>query len=407
MAYYSIFPTKDTTIYSHPARTELNTGGDEIIELSEEQHTNSGSTYYSSRILMQFKSSEIQDVIDNKIGGSGIAKSASLDLFATEHKTIPATSSVYVYGLAESWNEGEGRYLNSPSQSIGVDIGATWINRLSPGYAVHPTDKWVTSSFTMNLGTGTYGGHSFTVGGGSWYGIFQGLQTFIGDDDRDLNVNVTNIVDKWYANIASGSTYPNGINNNGFILARLDDDWDDYFSGNFQYFSSKTHTIYPPKLTFKWDDSYYPYTSTWGFTGSVDINDDLVVILDNNKSTFQRKSKHRFKLTTRKRYPKREFVTSSNYLNNILIPSSSYYSIRDAQTDEVVIPFDTDFTKLSVDNTNNDKAYFELDMQGLQPERYYKILFRIDVDKYHADDETILNSTSLIMDDDYYFKVIR
>ena len=401
MAYYSIFPEKDTTIYSHPLRTELNTGGDEIIELSEEQHTNSGSTYYASRILMQFKDTEIQDVIDNKINGS--AYSSSLELFATEHKATPATSSVYVYPLGQSWNEGSGRWLNTPSQSIGVDLGCTWINRLSPGHVVQPSDKWQTGSF----GTGLMAVQNFISGGGNWYGLLEAIQTFQGGDDRDLNVNVTNIVNKWYANINAGSTYPSGVPNNGFVLARLDEEYDEYYSGDYQFFSSNTHTIYPPKLTFKWDDSDYPYTNTFGFTGSININDDLVVILDNNKKTFQRKSKHRFKLTTRKRYPKREFVTSSNYLTNLLIPSSSYYSIRDAQTDEVVIPFDTEFTKLSVDNTNNDKAYFELDMQGLQPERYYKILFRIDIDKYHANDVTILNSTSLIMDDDYFFKVIR
>ena len=34
MAYYSIFPEEDTTLYSHPDRSEMNTGGDEILELA-------------------------------------------------------------------------------------------------------------------------------------------------------------------------------------------------------------------------------------------------------------------------------------------------------------------------------------------------------------------------------------
>ena len=37
MAYYSIFPEKDTTIYSHPDRIHMNTGKDEVLELVEEQ----------------------------------------------------------------------------------------------------------------------------------------------------------------------------------------------------------------------------------------------------------------------------------------------------------------------------------------------------------------------------------
>ena len=39
MAYYSIFPEKDTTIYSHPDRINMNTGADEALELVEEKAT--------------------------------------------------------------------------------------------------------------------------------------------------------------------------------------------------------------------------------------------------------------------------------------------------------------------------------------------------------------------------------
>ena len=40
MAYYSIFPEKDSTIYSHPDRLEMNTGNDEILELIKEKGSN-------------------------------------------------------------------------------------------------------------------------------------------------------------------------------------------------------------------------------------------------------------------------------------------------------------------------------------------------------------------------------
>ena len=40
--------------------------------------------------------------------------------------------------------------------------------------------------------------------------------------------------------------------------------------------------------------------------------------------------------------------------------------------------------------------FFKLYMKGLQPERYYRVLF-----KHINDDGTI------IYDDDYYFKVVR
>ena len=52
MAYYSIFPEKDSTIYSHPNREQLNTGGDEILEIVKEKG-NSDQRYYPSRILIK------------------------------------------------------------------------------------------------------------------------------------------------------------------------------------------------------------------------------------------------------------------------------------------------------------------------------------------------------------------
>ena len=45
MAYYSIFPQKDSTIYSHPDRSTMNTGNDEILELVKEKGVNNQFYY--------------------------------------------------------------------------------------------------------------------------------------------------------------------------------------------------------------------------------------------------------------------------------------------------------------------------------------------------------------------------
>ena len=65
MAHYFIFPEKDTTIYSHPVNQSTNTGIDEILTLRDEQSF-TDNNYYPSRILIQFKNTEINDVINNK-----------------------------------------------------------------------------------------------------------------------------------------------------------------------------------------------------------------------------------------------------------------------------------------------------------------------------------------------------
>ena len=90
MAYYSIFPEKDTTIYSHPDRIHMNAGKDEALELVEEKLA-TGNVYYSSRILIKFKNEEIKDVIENTIGSSTFNNNTSkvnLKLYETETKNL-------------------------------------------------------------------------------------------------------------------------------------------------------------------------------------------------------------------------------------------------------------------------------------------------------------------------------
>ena len=380
MAYYSIFPEKDSTIYSHPNRTGLNTGRDEVLELLEEK-SSTAELYYPSRFLIKFKNTEIKDIIENKT--NGIPFNTHLEVFSTEHKALHSNHIVQVYAVSQSWDEGTGRFKNNPSSSNGV----TWDMRTDTGSSARAI--WATSSFATNS-TGSSCDFMVSGGGTWWTGTNYVAETsFSNADNLDLDINVTNLVKFFSASYYQGATYPTGIENEGFIIKKpiaTECDASSSF-GELQYFSADTHTIYPPKLTFKWDDSSYSHSGTTLTSG------DIFLTLYNNKEEFQRKSKQRFRLTTRKRYPDRAFVTSSNYLDTQYLPTTSYYSLRDATTDEVVIPFDTSYTKLSADS---DGMYFDLWMEGLQPERYYKLQFRVD------------NTDGInIYDEDYYFKVVR
>tara|TARA_R110000764_G_scaffold34186_2_gene76376 strand:+ start:6100 stop:7257 length:1158 start_codon:yes stop_codon:yes gene_type:complete len=385
MAYYSIFPEKDTTIYSHPDRIKMNTGQDEVLEILKERGK-SDQRYYPSRILIQFNNEEIKDVISNKIGSSifnnGITK-ANIELFSAEHKNLATILNIETFAVSQSWNEGSGRFTNIPLTSN----GSSWTYRDND---ISKT-QWTTSSFATAT-TGSINASGIAVGGGEWYtgSLFQGSQQFLRGSNMDVNLDVTSIVQKHSASLFVGQTYPTGINNNGFIIKQpnvIEENTSSSF-GEMQYFSTDTHTIYPPKLTFKWDDSSYSIGS-----GTVLNSGDIFLSLYNNKKTFQRKSKQRFRLTTRKRYPDRTFTTTSNYLNVQYLPITSYYSLRDGETDEIIIPFDTSFTKLSADS---EGMYFDLYMEGLQPERYYKLMFRSD------------NSEGVqIFDEDYIFKIVR
>ena len=110
MAHYFIFPEKDTTIYSHTSRKILNTGIDEILTLRDEP-SSTDLNYYPSRMLIQFKQSEINDVINNKVSG---LFSASLNLYQTEHKELSINQNLEVFPISSSWNNGTGRFTNIP-----------------------------------------------------------------------------------------------------------------------------------------------------------------------------------------------------------------------------------------------------------------------------------------------------
>ena len=64
----------------------------------------------------------------------------------------------------------------------------------------------------------------------------------------------------------------------------------------------------------------------------------------------------------------------------------------DYATNDTIIPFD-DYTKLSADNQG---MYFKFYMNGLEAERYYRLLFK------HENEDGIV-----IYDEDYYFKVVN
>ena len=80
------------------------------------------------------------------------------------------------------------------------------------------------------------------------------------------------------------------------------------------------------------------------------------------------------------------------------LPSGSiYYSVRDADTEEVIIPFGTG-SKISCDSSGN---YFNLWMNGFQAERNYRFAIKV-VSGSGTSDEQIN-----FYDDNYEFRVVR
>ena len=384
MAVYKIFPEKDATIYS--LFPNMNTGMDEIIEATETSFAYSDPNPQTSRFLIRFDNDDITQafsLIPQRIYDSGSWKS-TLQCYIATSTGMNATTTIECYPVSSSWDMGTGRYLDEPS----VTNGVSWIWRNYSG-----SNKWPTVISTLgNCVTASYNTSYSFAGGGTWYtgspvpyftaSVTQSTN-FTFYSTKDLNLDVTNTLKAWFTGAFA---------NNGFILKQKDEFiYDKDIQPELKYFSRDTHTIYPPALQISWFDFIW---NTGSSTQTVLNTTPATLTLAQNPGTFYPESINRFRINARPEYPVQLWQTQSVYLNNYYLPSgSSLYAIKDLDTNEYIIDFDSQYTQISADSTS---SYFDIYMNGLEPERYYAILI-----------QTNLNGSKIVFDNQYYFKVIN
>ena len=366
MAIFRLYPEKDTFLSSNI--TASNAGLDEIVEVASfPQKTIEGK---ASRILTQYKLSEIQDVLNNRVSGGF---SASLNYKLAEASELFESYSLEVYPIAQSWENGVGKHNDNP-----VDLsGCSWRYRTK-----NKGNQWNLSTPPVGA-TGSYSGS--VAGGGAWYTgsgtyDFESTQQFPLYADLDINIDVTEGITA----IHSGA-----ISNNGFILKFPDNlEFETTSSTSLKYFSRDTNTIYEPYLQIGWSDFSYNQGDL-----SLLTTDVATIKIKNNKGEYKYETEQRFRISARPKYPTRTFTTGSIYNTNNVLPSGSFYAIEDEFTGEKIIDFDSTHTKISCDSNG---SYFDLYMNSLQPGRYYKVLI-----------SSSLDGSEVIVDNDNIFKVIK
>jgi len=355
MSIYKIFPEADVTLYS--AYPKQNTGLDEILEVSVKNSTTSAPDDIR-RSIIQFNSSDLQ-TLQTLRGTKNY--DVYLRAYLANAENLDTTYGLNFNQVDTVWAMGVGKFSDDP---ITVK-GASWYN---------------TGSYTSSINTWPNSSYYVTPGGGSWTGTTIS-QSFSYKDNKDINVKVTSFFSNWIAN-----------NTNAGIIIRhsssVENNSNSYKVLNF--FSADTHTIFPPCLEMRWDDAIFN-------TGSLSVisNSDTELSVTNNPYTLKSTTdKYQFRLSARDKYPARTFSTSSIYLVNKALPSSSFWAIQDVKTEDMIIDFNEPYTRISCDATS---SFFNAYMSGLEPERYYKILI-----KY------VLNSgESIVVDNDSIFKIVR
>jgi hypothetical protein len=393
MAVYKIFPEKDATMYS--LFPSMNTGLDEILDISNLNLAISSNAQVA-RYLIKFTQSELNNAINNLARGA--QWDADLRCFIATAQGVNLDYRLYVYPVSGSWGMGTGKYLDQPL----VTNGVSWTYQ-----TLYGGKQWDTSGFTQYV-TASYSGS--TLGGGTWYtgSDLPGLdisqtQTFNYHSDKDLKVTVTDTLKAWYS--ASNNLYSPyvKIDNEGFLikwegLQSYEDAVGNYyieFNQNLnvqpvlQYYSMDTHTIYPPCIDFKWNDFTYNTSSNIPVLSTP----QAYLSIANNNGFFYSSSIQQFRVDCRPQYPPIVFQTSSIYTQNYYLPTASYWAIKDLDTNEYVVDFDSTYTKLSADTTS---SLFTVYMNGLQPERYYTILI-----------QTTIGGTTQVVDSNFNFKVIN
>jgi hypothetical protein len=129
--------------------------------------------------------------------------------------------------------------------------------------------------------------------------------------------------------------------------------------------------------------SSYSYTSSVDITSSIlypiEFNKPFSVIVQDLKPTLKSNNIVRINIFGREKFPLKNFNRQTQFTQFLIpkyLPTSSYYSIKDNETEQIIIDFDNN-TSLSCDINGN---YFLLDTSGLGQERYYRVLIKTEKD---------------------------
>lgn len=356
MSIRRFIPLKDTFIVEAAGGSdESNFGKDEILELGAVE---SSSAQGLSEILMQFSQEDLKTVPEITAGLPYVAR---LHLYLANIKNVPDDEyTICTARVEEDWSEGLGSVA-----AWGDLSGATWTYPKSTG------DKWNLDRTERKA---------------------EACVTYSPDRPcPDLTLDVTSIVEDWVS--GAHSNYGLWI----WIAEESVSQVEGYGTELF-YYSKDTHTVYRPYLEIAWDDSTYE--------GEGPKTDKFRVRGINLRESYSDRDYVTFDFGTVASYPTRAFSTSSIYSDIRSLPSGTLWGIKDEYTNEMIVDFDPEYTKLS---STEEESFLNLNIgDTLYPERYYRLLLKVPQQVRTENSEYVSDITKMrVVDNKYIFKITR
>jgi len=350
MAYYFMTASKDASIYLQ--QPNQNCGLDEILEISKVYY---GNVKDVSRALLKF---DVGFLSSSLVDTSVSMSEATLILKETKSEELPLEYTLYAYPISQSWQMGVGTRFDNVSTQ-----GVTWNYREGDSNL-----EW------LPIGVFTAGSTGSQFGdGGVWYSSYSTNQSF-SYSTADIGMNIKPMLQAWM----SGS-----IPNEGLIVKHsfdVENDTEDY--GIVKVFSKETNTIYQPKIRIGWNDQSFVTGSLTELT-----SEDIKVNVVNFKKEYKLGTIPKIRLAGRELYPLKTFSDKFEYTNVKYLPTTTYYQIKDFNSDDIIIPF-SEYSKVSCDSIGN---YIKLNLSNWEADRVYKIEFKVNINgnvQYFDEDVT-------------------
>jgi hypothetical protein len=347
--------SKDASIYLQ--QPNQNCGLDEILEISKVYY---GNVKDVSRALLKFDVGFLSSsLVDTSISMS----EATLILKETQSEELPLEYTLYAYPISQSWQMGVGTRFDNVSTQ-----GVTWNYREGDSNL-----EWLPIGVFTAGSTGSQFGN-----GGVWYSSYSTNQSF-SYSTADIGMNVKPMLQSWL----SGS-----IPNEGLIVKHsfeVENDTEDY--GIVKVFSKETNTIYQPKIRIGWNDQSFITGSLTALTA-----EDIKVNVINFKKEYKLGTAPKIRLVGRELYPLKTFSNTFAYNDVKYLPTTTYYQIKDYNSDDIIIPF-SEYSKVSCDSNGN---YIKLNLSNWEADRVYKIEFKVNI-----------NGNVQYFDDDITFSIVK